>query len=118
LTLLVEIANIVLVVEAASRLLLVDARDRIERMGILRAYAGEYEDQRSWLGAIGGAALTIDVRKAALKAVLPHRTSRGTMMISAPEGFKPKEWTFYMTPQTRLAVKHTEQTYAFMVGLA
>jgi hypothetical protein len=101
---LLENTNIVMAVEAKSKLLSSHVQDHIERMDILRTYADEHDDRRVWLGAVGGAVLATDARKAALKAGFYLVEQSGdTMMISVPEGFKPKEWTFRMTPQTRPA---------------
>ncbi|MDR0635778.1 MAG: hypothetical protein LBF87_01710 [Treponema sp.] len=98
---LLENSNVVIAVEAKSKLLASHVQDHIERMDILRAYADEHDDRRVWLGAVGGAVLAPDVRKAALKAGFYLIEQSGdTMMISVPEGFKPKEWTFGMTQQT------------------
>ena len=98
---LLENTTIVMAVEAKSKLLASHVQDHIERMDILRAYADEHGDRRVWLGAVGGAVLATDARKAALKAGFYLIEQSGdTMMISIPEGFKPKEWTFRMTPQT------------------
>jgi hypothetical protein len=48
--------------------------------------------------------LSTDARKAALKAGFYLIEQSGdTVMISMPEGFTPKEWTYGMTPQTRPA---------------
>ncbi|MDR1400691.1 MAG: hypothetical protein LBJ41_12295 [Treponema sp.] len=97
---LLENSNLVIAVEAKSKLLASHIQDHIERMNILRAYADEHNDQRVWLGAVGGAVLAPDARKAALKAGFYLLEQAGdTMMISVPEGFKPKEWTFRMVPQ-------------------
>lgn len=99
---LLENTNIVMAVEAKSKLLASHVQDHIERMDILREYADEHNDRRVWLGAVGGAVLATDARKAALKAGFYLIEQSGdTMMISVPEGFKPKEWSFRMTPQTR-----------------
>ena len=96
---LLENTNIVMAVEAKSKLLASHVEDHIERMDILRTYADEHGDRRVWLGAVGGAVLATDARKAALKAGFYLIEQSGdTMMISIPEGFKPKEWTFRMTP--------------------
>jgi hypothetical protein len=97
---LLENTNIVMTVEIKSKLLASHVQDHLERMDILRAYADEHNDQRVWLGAVGGALLATDVRKAALKAGFYLIEQSGdTVMISVPQGFKPKEWTFRMTPQ-------------------
>ena len=97
---LLENSSVVMAVEAKSKLLASHVQDHIERMNILRAYADEHDDRRVWLGAVGGAVLAPDARKAALKAGFYLLEQSGdTMMISVPEGFKPKEWTFGMTPQ-------------------
>jgi hypothetical protein len=95
---LLENSNVVMAVEAKSKLLVSHVQDHIERMDILRAYADEHGDQRAWFGAVGGAILAPDARKAALKAGFYLIEQSGdTMKISVPEDFKPKEWTFRMT---------------------
>jgi hypothetical protein len=97
---LLENTNIVMAIEIKSKLLASHVQDHIERMDQLRAYADEHNDRRVWLGAVGGALLATDARKAALKAGFYLIEQSGdTVMISVPEGFKPKEWTFHMTPQ-------------------
>jgi hypothetical protein len=95
---LLENTNIVMAVEVKSKLLASHVQDHIERMDILRAYADEHDDRRVWLGAVGGALLATDARKAALKAGFYLIEQSGdTVMIVVPKGFKPKEWTFRMT---------------------
>jgi chromosome segregation ATPase len=95
---LLENTNLVMAVEVKSKLLASHVQDHIERMDILRAYADEHDDRRVWLGAVGGALLATDARKAALKAGFYLIEQSGdTVMIVVPEGFKPKEWTFRMT---------------------
>jgi hypothetical protein len=97
---LLENTNTVIAVEVKSKLLASHVYDHIERMDVLRAYADEHNDRRVWLGAVGGALLATDARKAALKAGFYLIEQSGdTVMISVPQGFKPKEWTFRMTPQ-------------------
>jgi hypothetical protein len=97
---LLENTNTVMAVEVKSKLLASHVQDHIERMDILRAYADEHNDRRVWLGAVGGALLATDARKAALKAGFYLIEQSGdTVMISVPSGFKPKEWTFRMIPQ-------------------
>ncbi|MDR2419699.1 MAG: hypothetical protein LBD79_11740 [Treponema sp.] len=103
---LLENSGVVMAVEAKSKLLASHVQDHIERMNILRAYADEHGDRRVWLGAVGGAVLATDARKAALKAGFYLIEQSGdTMTISVPKGFKPKEWTFGMTPQTPASEK-------------
>jgi hypothetical protein len=97
---LLENTNIVMAIEVKSKLQASHVQDHLERMDILRTYADEHDDRRVWLGAVGGALLATDARKAALKAGFYLIEQSGdTVMISVPEGFKPKEWTFRMTPQ-------------------
>jgi hypothetical protein len=94
---LLENTNIVMAVEIKSKLLASHVQDHLERMDILRAYADEHNDRRVWLGAVGGALLATDARKAALKAGFYLIEQSGdTVMISVPEDFKPREWTFRM----------------------
>jgi predicted nuclease with TOPRIM domain len=94
---LLENTKIVMAIEVKSKLLASHVQDHLERMDILRAYADEHDDRRVWLGAVGGALLATDARKAALKAGFYLIEQSGdTVMISVPEGFKPKEWTFRM----------------------
>jgi hypothetical protein len=70
--------------------------DHIERMDILREYADEHNDRRIWLGAVGGALLATDARKAALKAGFYLIEQSGdTVQISVPDDFKPKEWIYH-----------------------
>jgi hypothetical protein len=93
---LLENTNIVMAVEVKSKLLASHVQDHIERMAVLRAYADEHDDRRVWLGAVGGALLATDTRKAALKAGFYLIEQSGdTVKISVPPGFKPKEWTFH-----------------------
>jgi hypothetical protein len=94
---LLENTSIVMAVEIKSKLLLSHVQDHLERMDILRAYADEHDDRRVWLGAVGGALLATDARKAALKAGFYLIEQSGdTVMISVPKDFKPREWTFRM----------------------
>jgi uncharacterized protein YoxC len=93
---LLENTNIVMAVEVKSKLLASDVRDHVERMNILREYADEHDDKRVWLGAVGGALLATEARKAALKAgFFLIEQSGDTVKISVPQGFKPKEWTYH-----------------------
>ena len=70
---LLENSSVVTAVEAKSKLLVSHVQDHIECMNILRAYADEHDDRRAWLGAVGGAILASDVRKAALKVAGERR---------------------------------------------
>jgi hypothetical protein len=93
---LLENTNIVMAVEIKSKLQGSDVQDHVERMNILREYADEHDDKRVWLGAVGGALLATEARKAALKAgFFLIEQSGDTVKISVPQGFKPKEWTYH-----------------------
>jgi hypothetical protein len=92
---LLENTAIVMAVEVKSKLLTSHVQDHIERMDILRGYADEHNDRRVWLGAVGGALMADDARKAAIKAGFYLLEQSGdTVKIAVPEGFKPREWTF------------------------
>jgi F0F1-type ATP synthase membrane subunit b/b' len=93
---LLENTTTVMAVEVKSKLLASHVQDHLERMDILRAYADEHNDRRIWIGAVGGALLATDARKAALKAGFYLLEQSGdTVKIAVPEDFKPREWTFH-----------------------
>jgi len=89
---LLENTNTVMAVEVKSKLQASHIQDHIERMDILREYADEHNDRRVWLGAVGGALLATDARKAALKAGFYLIEQSGdTVRITEPDQ-KAKAW--------------------------
>jgi hypothetical protein len=94
---MLENTSTVMAVIVRNQLRASDVQDFIETMGILRACADENDDRFVWLGAVAGVFVSNDVYEAAYEAgfYLIEQFGGDTVMISVPEGFKPKEWIFH-----------------------
>jgi hypothetical protein len=70
-----------------------DVDDHVRRLQILRLNKDKKGDKRKIYGALAGAIMPSNIKKAALKAGLYVITQSGdTVKIDVPEGFIPKAW--------------------------
>ena len=70
-----------------------DIDRHLERMEVLRRWAGRHDDKRKFRGAIAGAIMSKEISDYALKAGFYVIVQTGdTVEIHIPEDFSPREW--------------------------
>jgi hypothetical protein len=90
---LLENGDIAIAVEVKAKPNYKDVERHIERMEVLRRWAGRHDDKRKFRGAIAGAIMPKEVRNYVLKAGFYVIEQTGdTVKIDVPKGFTPREW--------------------------
>jgi len=81
-----------MLVEVKTKLTTEHVQEHIERIEKMRKYADLHSDKRTFLGAVAGAVVTLNVKEYALKqGLFVVEPSGETFNITSPNG-KPKEW--------------------------
>jgi hypothetical protein len=82
----------VMLVEVKTKLTTGDIQEHIERLEKMRKYADLHGDKRTFLGAVAGVVMTLNVKEYALKqGFFVIEPSGDTFNITPPNG-QPKEW--------------------------